>query len=606
MLATVKAVLEYLAAQWREHPMEQVGEELFQLLYQHFEAMPEHATPEVIWKMMAELSNKIMGVYKLLTRIAEGVPPHVSYPGTAGNVDKDDALIQSKRMLTSLVHRIKAVRNVAFSSACRDLPPPVKNTDPKSARRVLHEMLFVATDCFVELGLVQPGKHGRIFIFREELKDWLISAIEPFHVVYQDRNGTRTQYGVYKAMLLPGADMIGPEFVQLSDSTREIIITHISRSYRGSESYEAVYQHLVLSLKALPCILLQCVQLPPGTYQNSVAHSTNTLSNSIKIQPQSTRRPSPRPPGLPVPPVLILKRGSNPASASLVNNNSAQTSDDARASSGGPEAQPYADFLSLAPTSRAVPSEIIDSQHAKHCQPTGKPSKPFGPEVKVDTTSKARAPAPSSRALVQAVTPYSGSGDRQTAVRPNTSATATSFFFQDRWHHVGLSKNTAEGAPSAYQNWQLDNSHQNLILSAEAQPQIVPPCLEPMPLQSGARTNQQYAPQTNRHSNSRFAHKNTPDSLLTQTQLPVAGALYRTPHTRRSDSQIRDQNVNPIWYSTAGNPQVVGTYGPHQNNGGSFFTASILQSTGHHGGGAPQNVLPPRFHTSTSYSGSKM
>lgn len=87
----------------------------------------------------------------------------------------------------------------------------------KSSPRRLHEMLFESSDCFIELGRIRPANHGWLFVFREELEKWLLSAVNPFHVIYRDSKGQMTVYGVYRAVAFPEANMIGPEFAQLSE-----------------------------------------------------------------------------------------------------------------------------------------------------------------------------------------------------------------------------------------------------------------------------------------------------------------------------------------------------------------------------------------------------
>lgn len=81
-------------------------------------------------------------------------------------------------------------------------------------------MVFSDSDCFLTLSSIQPGGHGWIIIFRDELKDWLISAVEPFHVLYEDPRGKRNYYGIYTARLLPRASMSGAEFACLNDNVR--------------------------------------------------------------------------------------------------------------------------------------------------------------------------------------------------------------------------------------------------------------------------------------------------------------------------------------------------------------------------------------------------
>ena len=100
-------------------------------------------------------------------------------------------------------------------------PSPFHNQD---WNRPLHEMTFVPTDCFKQLSSLNPGEHGWVFIFRDELKDWLLSAAQPFHVVYQDVAGKKTSYGAYEAVELPGCGMVGPEFIRLSDSVSSFLV----------------------------------------------------------------------------------------------------------------------------------------------------------------------------------------------------------------------------------------------------------------------------------------------------------------------------------------------------------------------------------------------
>ena len=87
----------------------------------------------------------------------------------------------------------------------------------KSSRRRLHEMLFESSDCFIELGRIRKGSHGWLFVFREELEKWLLSAVDPFNLIYRDPKGLRTLYGIYRALPFPEGNMTGPEFAQLSE-----------------------------------------------------------------------------------------------------------------------------------------------------------------------------------------------------------------------------------------------------------------------------------------------------------------------------------------------------------------------------------------------------
>jgi hypothetical protein len=87
----------------------------------------------------------------------------------------------------------------------------------KSSRRRLHEMSFESSDCFIELSKIRPANHGWLFVFREELEKWLLSTVNPFHVMYRDPDGQTTVYGVYQTVAFPEANMIGPEFAQLSE-----------------------------------------------------------------------------------------------------------------------------------------------------------------------------------------------------------------------------------------------------------------------------------------------------------------------------------------------------------------------------------------------------
>lgn len=146
-------------------------------------------------------------------------------------------------------------------------------------------MIFEATDCFTELSIVKPGAHGIIFVFRDELMNWLLSNLEPFRVLYRDKDGQKTTYGIYKAIVLTGYDMVGPEFARLSDyvsplfphplhfltlrQTRNIVISHLSKSDRGSQTYHAQQHDILISSKTLPCVVLQCIYLPQAVGRGS-------------------------------------------------------------------------------------------------------------------------------------------------------------------------------------------------------------------------------------------------------------------------------------------------------------------------------------------------
>lgn len=79
-------------------------------------------------------------------------------------------------------------------------------------------MIFLPSDCFSELSNISPGCHGWIFIFRTDLKEWLLKTIDPFFMTYQNLNGQKTEFGVYEAIQFSEGNMAGPEIARLSQS----------------------------------------------------------------------------------------------------------------------------------------------------------------------------------------------------------------------------------------------------------------------------------------------------------------------------------------------------------------------------------------------------
>ncbi|KAF8061730.1 hypothetical protein FPV67DRAFT_294337 [Lyophyllum atratum] len=574
-------------------------EELFQVVYKNFKAMPVHARPNDLEIIAAEIENKIIGVYQLQMKIAY---PELSCEGTTSDLKERDKLTQARTMLDGLQNRMSQMRSDALKNMCRSLPPPIKNKNPENATtRALHEMVFVDTDCFTELSSVQPGKHGWIFIFRDELKDWLLSALEPFQVVYQKRDKKRKQYGLYKAMVLPGVDMIGPEFARLSSRTREIIVTHRSRSNRGSGSYDAVHQNFLLSMKTLPCILLQCVELTLGANEDSGIPQTVSVQNPVDAQLQSTGLPSPGPPAPRLlPPVQILKRGSDQGLTKLLN--SSAPASKAQAPSGGPRTPPRAQQPSSSVhMQNAIPLEAAKIRQTQQF-PTAGLSRQTESAVDNDQTPKARsAPQSSSyvpRSATENLVIYSASASHSNHTDPASTRVVSS----DGWYNAGNNENTAGGAPAAHQT----SHHQNLI-----QRQVVPRP-EPMPLQSGARSNQsnpQYGIQGMQYASTSVPHKKlvtVPNSALStrsQVLAPVApiAQVYRPPQIRPHYA-MQDQNINTAWNSTDGNSQAARTHrhAPQQNAqlpGQHYFDATVMQGSQVH---QWQGAFPPRFQASSS------
>ncbi|KAF5386837.1 hypothetical protein D9615_002014 [Tricholomella constricta] len=591
--------------------VDQASLELFELVYRHFESLPRNISPEALWTLHAELANNILGIYKQLRQISEGVPPGISYEGFSSDADED--AVQMKDLVDGMVSRAQVIRSSTLSEKIGNLPPPVNNTDPNASTRALHEMIFVATDCFSELSHIHPGEHGSIFIFREELKDWLITTVEPFRMAFHCTDGSRTQYGVYKAMLVPGSSMIGPEFSRLSETAREIIVTHLSRSNRGSERYDTELRSLILSAKTIPCILLQCLELPRGVYQSPASRATGSLP-APNLQLRSTEYQPAQPPGLPVPAAIqIFKPGSEQASKAVLNN--AGPSFHVQASSGGLVPAPYAPRPSAsAQIPRSVHLQPVDDQHTKQLQTAVTNLKPPGPAVNTDKTLKPRNVSHFSG--TERLLPLAPSGPASTSANGNSDRAShllNNFFFDGRWYNVGNAKNTSRGAPTGYHDWTQENQHQSLIQFGEVQRQIVPRSM--LPLQTGLSGNQvnpEYGlqvPQAMRQSNAAtFAYKDAQNTALpTRTQVP-----YRPPGIRAQYAkqvQVQDQNMNPAWNSSARSMPVTGP-GPYR--GGAYQTGGLVP-TRPFSNAAPTYAVPGRqgsgplrFQGSSSYAGERM
>ncbi|KAG5642322.1 hypothetical protein DXG03_002997 [Asterophora parasitica] len=439
--------------------------QLFRIVFDNLESLPTDIAPEALLTRHARLNSRVLRTWQRFEEILTTAP--------SATDPKED-------MLDGMVVRTQKIRATIISERINEFPRPSKYKGADSDVN-LYEMTFVPTDRFPDLSSLRPGQHGSLFTFREELKAWLLQS-EGFRLVYESPDGQRTQHGVYKATLLPPSlNMIGPEFARLSNAvhmTRDIIVTHLSASQRGSDPYDAELRTLISSKKTLPCILLQCLEFPPGLYQSPGPRSTGSTPIHVEQRPQLTH-----PPELLVPPALFSKRQS--ASKTLLNTLKSSSSQASRSS------PPYAPRPSTsAQMSRNAHSQALDDQ------PIKQPQTQFGETISdpmcTDKPQKVANGTPSLSDLPGGghdLCPQARSGPLSTLsgnVNVNGdvgSHLQTGFVYDGRWFSGGKVGHHARGAPAGSQNW-IQQPHQNLIPFDVALHQRMP-FPQPIFLQSG-------------------------------------------------------------------------------------------------------------------------
>ncbi|KAG5723825.1 hypothetical protein E4T56_gene9867 [Termitomyces sp. T112] len=378
--------------------LDELADTLLVLVYEQYQVMPNDAKPEVIWTMLAEMTDKIIGVSKRLATMSDRVSPNIISEGTSNGARGEP--VRAMSIIKGAQRVSRADRNAVFDNERRNLPTPRKDLSSECTARILHEMIFVDSDCFLSLSSIQPGSHGWIIVFRNELKDWLLSAVEPFHVLYEDRDRKKTYFGIYTARLLARASMNGAEIACLNDTVREIIVTAISKSELGSKPYNAMLSKLLMSLETLPCILLQCIEFLPVMYPNFMADVTQLAQSVPKRLAPS------RPPGF-----------HSPVSASVKQERSK------------PPSQPHAE---------PVPPSV-------QCQGNQSSQQVSWP-TDIEKTPKAQC---STRSM---------SVRKRNGVSDNTPSS-----YGGRWHNIGDLNNTPRGSGGAFSGHHQSHQNNNLV-----------------------------------------------------------------------------------------------------------------------------------------------
>ncbi|KAF9464562.1 hypothetical protein BDZ94DRAFT_1307799 [Collybia nuda] len=216
-------------------------------------------TPESAQALYLHSINRNMCIWGKLSNIALRAATLISTPKQETSHEEMCQLI-----LDGIVQYLRAARLIAFNERCCNMLPPCKVEFTDISRLRFHEMIFVPSDCFIELSNIRPGNHGWVFIFRNDLKEWFLKTLDPFTVTYQDVDGKNTVYGVYEAIQFPQGNMTGPEIACLSESTRHTILSQASKDVH-KDNYKIVQQALLASHLTISCFLLQCREKPPPT-----------------------------------------------------------------------------------------------------------------------------------------------------------------------------------------------------------------------------------------------------------------------------------------------------------------------------------------------------